>query len=327
VLYEGYVLWPYRRSALKNQQRWTFGGVFPPEFSRTGSPSDRAAIQTQCLLETDDDARLDVTVRYLHVVDRQVRDAAGPGRPVDALVVGDREYLSWEEATERQVSVGGSLAELRRPLRADVGVAAGEQREPIHDADGRQVGEVVRSWEPLSGVLTVLTQPVQPGLARVTVRVESTTPWPGGGRPDALRRTFAAAHVVLHCAQGAFVSAVDPPPELREPAAACSNEGLWPVLVGADEDRRTVLAPPLILGDYPAIAPESPGDLFDGGEIDELLVLNVLSLTQDEQREMAASDPRTREILERCAGLSPEQLARLHGTFRDPLGPITGPIG
>ena len=29
VLYEGYVLWPYRRSALKNTQRWTFGGVYP----------------------------------------------------------------------------------------------------------------------------------------------------------------------------------------------------------------------------------------------------------------------------------------------------------
>ena len=30
ILYEGYILWPYRRSALKNRKRWTFGCVFPP---------------------------------------------------------------------------------------------------------------------------------------------------------------------------------------------------------------------------------------------------------------------------------------------------------
>ena len=33
VLYEGYILWPYRRSALKNQRRFTFGGVYPPAHS------------------------------------------------------------------------------------------------------------------------------------------------------------------------------------------------------------------------------------------------------------------------------------------------------
>jgi hypothetical protein len=40
VLYEGYLLWPYRRSALKNQQRWTFGGVYP-EAHGALAPDDR----------------------------------------------------------------------------------------------------------------------------------------------------------------------------------------------------------------------------------------------------------------------------------------------
>ena len=92
------------------------------------------------------------------------------------------------------------------------------------------------------------------------------------------------------------------------------------MLVG---DRSTMLSAPIILEDHPRIAPESPGDLFDGGEIDQLLILNILSLSEAEQREMRDSDPRAREILERCAALGPEDLMRLHGAIREfgPVGP------
>ena len=50
VLYEGYVLWPYRRSALKNQRRWTFGGVHPREHAER-HPDDRWRMETQVLVE------------------------------------------------------------------------------------------------------------------------------------------------------------------------------------------------------------------------------------------------------------------------------------
>jgi hypothetical protein len=79
-----------------------------------------------------------------------------------------------------------------------------------------------------------------------------------------------------------------------------------------------MLASPIILPDHPQIAPESPGDLFDGCEIDQLLILNVLALTDDERREARASDPRAREIVDRCAALGPEDLMRLHGVLREP---------
>jgi hypothetical protein len=101
------------------------------------------------------------------------------------------------------------------------------------------------------------------------------------------------------------------------------NEGVWPVLVGEPGARDTVLASPIILEDHPQIAPESPGDLFDGGEIDQLLILNILALTEEEQAEMRASDPRAREILDRCTGLSGEELMRLHGAIRE-MGPAGG---
>ena len=260
VLYEGYVLWPYRRSAMKNRQRWTFGGVYPG-----GWPEDRSVVSAsvQC------SGGLEVSVRFLHVVRRQVEVH---GEPVDSA----GGYLSWEEAVEREVAGGGWRV-------AEISVPAGSSREDVGDG-----AVIVRSWEALSG-----TVEVDGG----TVTVANTAEWDGGSREETLKRTFCSLHAVLRA--DAFDSSIE----------SRSGDGLWPVLI----DERTVLASPIILDDHPEIAPESPGDLFDGGEIDQMLVLNILALTDDEKEEMRATDPRAREILERTEALTQEQLMRLHG--------------
>ena len=136
----------------------------------------------------------------------------------------------------------------------------------------------------------------------MSVEVVNRTPWRGDDREQALRRTFCSTHAVLRTRDGAFASLTDPPEHLRAAAAECRNEGVWPVL-----------ASPIILEDHPQVAPESQGDLFDGVEIDQMLVLNILALTDEERDAMRAADPRTREILERTEALTPEQLMRLHG--------------
>jgi hydrogenase maturation protease len=277
VLYEGYLLWPYRRTALKNQGRWTFGCVFPPKHHEA-HPDDLCAIQAQCLLEAAGEPEVEVTVRFLHAVTRSA--------------LGEKP---WDEATEREISA--------RPGRTEIAVEAGTDEEP----------QVVRAWRSLRGRVDVAVEPLRDGLHRVTVRVANTTPWDGGDRDDALRSAFCSAHAVLSAAGGAFVSATDPPQELSKAAAACEHVGVWPVLVGEQGSRETMLASPIILEDYPQIATESPGDLFDAGEIDRLLILNVLSLTEAEQEEMRATDPRAREILERCEALRPDELLALHG--------------
>ena len=87
--------------------------------------------------------------------------------------------------------------------------------------------------------------------------------------------------------------------------AACVNAHSWPVLAGPPGDGSLLLATPIILEDHPRVAPESPGDLFDGGEIDQLLILNTLALTDAEKAEIRATDPRTREILDRVEPLTP----------------------
>jgi hypothetical protein len=280
VLYEGYILWPYRRSALKNSQRWTFGGVYPPAWN-DAHPDDRSLTQTQVLVEGD--PAVEVTVRFLHVVRRQLM---ADGRPVDELVVDGERLVSWEEATERELGAG--------PFE----IAAGQSDE----------GSVVRSWRGLGGSVDVATEDLG-GVHRVTVRVSNTSACQPATREDALAHTLCSCHAVLRAPAGAFVSATD--------AADCVNDGVWPVLVGEPPDRSTMLASPIILEDYPRVAPESPGDLFDGGEIDQMLVLNILTLTDEEKEEMRASDPKAREILERTEALTPEQLMRLNGAIRE----------
>ena len=78
-----------------------------------------------------------------------------------------------------------------------------------------------------------------------------------------------------------------------------------------------MLSSPIILYDYPQVAPESPGNLFDSTEIDELLILNLLTLTEEEKEEIRATDPRARELLERSESLSGDDFMRLHGAIRE----------
>jgi len=291
VLYEGYMLWPYRRSALKNQQRFTFGGVYPRAWD------DRSLVQAQVLLEGPEDAEVDVRVRFLHVVARQV--LAADGAPVDELEIDGERWVTWDEAVERE-AVPGPLS-----------VPAGEEVETLPE------GAIRRSWRALSGEVRVEREPLRAGLSRWTVHIENTTPWTGSARDDALRETFCSTHAVLRVSGGAWVSLTDPPDELRAEAEACENDGVWPVLVGEEGDRSTLLASPIILEDHPEIAPESPGDLFDSGEIDQMLVLNILAMTDEERRDMRDSDPRARAILERTEALTDEERAKLHGAVRD----------
>jgi hypothetical protein len=320
VLYEGYILWPYRRSALKNQRRWTFGGVYPREHS-AAHPDDPWTMRTQCLLEGEPDARVEVRARFLHVVTRRVGRAAGDGLElVDELEVSGERHLAWDEAVEREVvlhpAAVGSVAVCGR--RAAIDVAAGSDREDLRHPDGERAGALIRSWNGLEGAVEVAAERLDEALWRVSVTIANTTPWEGDDREAALARTFCSTHTVLRTTgDGAFVSLTDPPDALRAHADACENAGTWPVLVGEPGARDTLLSSPIILEDHPRIAPESPGDLFDGGEIDQMLVLNILSLTDDEKAEMRATDPRAREILERTEALTTDELMRLHGTIRE----------
>lgn len=320
VLYEGYLLWPYRRSARKNQQRWTFGGVFPERYSTARGGDDPWLTQTECLLEADAGAGLDVQVRFLHVIARELGVPHGDGFAiVPELTVGDRRHVAGEETTEREVTVAGLPLEdlLTAPRQVGIDIPTGQDTEWLTDSAGQRAGAVLRSWQAVNGRVEILAERVSEEHVRVTVRTLNTTPWSGTSRPEALKRALVSTHTVLQVRGGRFVSLMDPPDQLTYLTSTCRNIGSWPVLIGVAGERHTVLSSPIILYDYPRIAPESPGDLFDATEIDQLLTLSILALTDQEQREIRDGDPRAREILDRCAALSPEQLMRLNGTLRE----------
>ena len=84
VLYEGYMLWPYRRSALKNQRRWTFGGVLSARAQR-GAPGRPRGDADRVPGRRDGPPDVEVRVRFLHVVRRDVARDATAARAVDEL--------------------------------------------------------------------------------------------------------------------------------------------------------------------------------------------------------------------------------------------------
>ena len=320
VLYEGYILWPYRRSTTKNQQRWTFGGVYPRAYSEARGEDDPWLMQTQCLLSGDEGTKVEIRVRFLHVTERKVGRKKGEDLEfVDELRVGEEHYLPWDEATEREITVGRSLLSelVEASKRVAIDIPGGSSEEALASPAGEVHGALVRGWRALCGAVEVEAEPLREGIFRLTVRITNTTPWEGEGRESTLRQTFCSTHTTLEVEGGEFVSMTDPPEELRGFAEGCENLKTWPVLVGMEGDKSMLLSTPIILSDYPQVAPESPGDMFDGGEIDQLLILNILTLTEEEKAEMRASDPRAREILERCESLSQEQLMNLHGAIRE----------
>lgn len=324
LLYEGYLLWPYRRSAIKNRRRWTIGGVYPPDFEGAAGSGDLSELVCECLLEGTAVPVIDLRVRFLHRVIRQAAVWSG-GRleEVDELRVGTERYLTWDEAAEREIRVRVDAVALAGDIIFPISVPAGSDVEWLTGPGGEREGALIRSWETLEGVLEVSVERLDAGddradaLFRVRTRLENRTAAAGLDRESALGRTFIAAHLIFEAVAGEFISLLDPPAGLAEAASSCRNVGCWPVLAGEEGERRTILASPVIVYDYPRIAPESPGDLFDGTEIDQLLILNVLGLTDAEKDEVRATDPRAREILERAEALAPEEMLALFGAIRE----------
>lgn len=328
VLYEGYILYPYRPSSTKNRQRWTFGGVFPIAFDQQG---DAWHMETQVLVRGGGRAAVDAHVRFLQIVKREVGRLASPARalPTDgepaltlvhSLNVDGRDLLTWEEAIEREISLRGlSLDDLNSqtcvmPFRFE----GARELEPIGARDGAVVGALIRTSHMIEGLIEAKAQKFASDLWKLTIRIENITPLSNeilADRAAAQLRAFASTHSILTVRDGAFVSLLDPPDDLRVAVAQCQNAGTFPVLVGG-EDNSAMLSSPIILYDNPAIAPESAGELFDGTEIDEILTLRILAMTDAEKREMSAVDARARALLERTHALTAKDMARLHGVMR-----------
>jgi hypothetical protein len=145
------------------------------------------------------------------------------------------------------------------------------------------------------------------------------------GKDQAVRVSLLGSHLVLQATGAGFVSLLDPPAEAAAAVDRCRQRRCYPVLAGQAGSHELLLGAPIILYDYPQIAEQSLGSLFDGTEIDEILTLRVLTMTEQEKAEARATDPQARAIIDRCEQLSPADLQRLHGVLRDPGRPADLP--
>jgi hypothetical protein len=332
VLYEGYMLYPYRPSSVKNQQRWNFGVLCPQSYSEAQGGSDAWTMQTECLVEGSSLTGLEVRVRFLQLVARSVGELTMPTselledekpefRTVERLAVNGRVYQPWQEAVEREVTlpICNIEALIHASLLESFTFPASEEFEYLRDGGGPITGIVIRKQSMLQGIFEIRSERVGDDLFKVRVSIRNQTPFAGAhhaSRENALLSSLVSAHTVLGVQNGKFVSLLAPPRQMSELAAGCTNVGTWPVLVGEEGQCNTVLSSPIILYDYPQIAPESAGDLFDGTEIDEILSLRIMTLTDDEKREMSQSDERARQMLERTETMPVEQFIKLHGVLR-----------
>ncbi len=330
VLYEGYVLYPYRASSRKNQVRFQWGVLTPRAYSVTDG-SERWSARTECLVDLGgrlEPASLRVRVRCLQTQRRRV-EARLPEKgvasalpafgPIDALEVDGTFHVEWDEAVDHMVDLpplvippGGTAAD-ELPFHLE----GGSQTEHVHTADGTLVGRFVRERIPIDGAVRVATVPEPDGspYVKVSVTVENTTWWSDerSARADVVAQSLVAVHTMLAVDGATFVSLLDPPEDAVEAARACRSDGTYPVLIGRND---VVLSSPIILYDHPEVANQSPGDLYDALEIDEILALRVMTLTDTEKAEARGTDARAAAIIDRCDSLSPETMSRLHGQMR-----------
>ncbi|WP_265981138.1 hypothetical protein [Arthrobacter sp. MI7-26] len=328
VLYEGYLLYPYRASSQKNQSRWQFGILGPPGAALAGA-GEEPDMFADCLLSPGPHAELEVHLRFLQLQTRTAEkaDDGGGFSPVDELTIGAKRWLSWDEAIEQEVTLGpfsvaGLIGE-DGPLALPIEIAAGIDVEDL-DASGLDgvvplPGRLVRRRRALQGEVRLEASDAGRGLVRLRVAASNTAALPEPiGKQDAIAVSFIGTHLLLSAHDADFVSLLEPPEGALQAAQSCAQHRCWPVLAGPEGQRDVLLVSPIILYDHPAVAPESSVALYDSTEIDEILTLRVLTLTEEEKAEARATDPRAAAIIDRCEAMSPEELQQLHGILRNP---------
>lgn len=308
VLYEGYALYPYHTSALKNKKPAPFGVIFPHNYTVHHCDAD-SMTRTQCILHAGTDAKLSVTVRFLQLVKvelfRKVGEDFVRG---DELTAGGNHYSEGWQAIERQVCNDGLMA-TQLPLKKSVTritYPASVNAENII-AGKKILGKRIFRVAPASGCIEIDAS-VVPGdepAWRITVRVSNTTVInnPESTEPDeALCRSFIAAHTILKTDTGEFISEQNTPEKWRAAVAQCKNRNTWPVLM--DEENRVVLSSPIVLYDYPLINSGRKDELPCGMEPEDALWMHV-NVLAGKRAPAGICDHKARAMIEKANGLAP----------------------
>ena len=315
VLYEGYLLYPYRGTSSKNQSRWQFGVLGPPGAADAGlGEDDTLAAQ----FPVDSAQAITMVVRFLQLQHRRAERElpGGAFEPVDELNTPSGSWLTWDEAVECEMSFG-PIAFDDQPWTMPMVAPAATEIEPVGG------GRLVRERQEVRGLLTVSHEP-DGALRRVSVRVSNVGESVCGkadGKDSVIARSMIGTHIIAEVVGGRFVSLLEPPSTAAGAVSRCTQHRCFPVLAGPPGTQDMLLISPIILYDHPEVAEQSNTALYDCTEIDEILTLRVMTMTDEEKAQARATDPRAAQIIDQCDAMSPEAMVRLHGVLRDPHGP------
>ena len=270
VLFEGYALYPYRPTSTKNQLRWQFG-VLAPRAASEATGCDPFWLESQCLVAGGAAARVEGKLRFLRLRRRRVE---GPtARRIASLEVDGKLLLPWDEGELCELDFAHPLA-AASATHPSASTATSPRSRSTTRAGSASPGCGARARRSAL-TLRITVEPAGGArLRRLVVRVENDSACAEARAPrdETLIAATLGTHLLLAVSDGEFVSLIDPPAEAAAAAARCKNVGTYPVLAGEPGRRDLLLSAPVILYDHPEVAPESPGDLFDATEIDEILI-------------------------------------------------------
>ncbi|MEO7294341.1 MAG: hypothetical protein ABIW34_14630 [Ginsengibacter sp.] len=315
LLYEGYSLFPYHRSAIKNQKPVPFGVIYPKDYN-TYNQHSHAAMQSECIVTGGDDLSINIIVRFLHLIKTEVlKQNNEKENEVDDVVAG------WQ-TIEREINSGNLLiTELIKnrkefPIRFD---KMNEDRYVYDDSDNVKAKRI-NSASEIKGNVIIEASTVEnmKNTFRIRVNITNTSSIVNAdviARDEALCQSFLSTHIILKSANGEFISGQNPAENFKQAIAQCKNTGTWPILV--DESNTTMLCSPIILYDHPQINPQSKGDLFDSTEIEEALMLHFAVMSDDEKNRIADSDEKLKAMLNKVGMVTPEEMIGLHGGMHE----------
>lgn len=299
LLYEGYALFPYKRTATKNMKPVPFGVVYPQHYNFHHAEA-HSHLQTECIVKGNADLEMEIKVRFLHLRIKNLLERVENGvvderdengfHAVESLQSGDENYVSGWEAIEREIASGNvSISKLvQHGMECRIEFPEAEESRFLHNSANESVGKQIIRLSPLVGLMTISARPIDgwENFFKITVKVINTTRVKNpntASRNEIFKQSFLSTHTILRASGGEFISVFAPEEQWQAVVAQCQNINTWPVLV--DQDNSTMLSSPIIIYDHPQMAPQSTGDLFDSTEIEEALLLHVAVLSEAEKKD------------------------------------------
>ncbi len=324
LLYEGYSLYPYYRSAIKNQKPIPFGVIFPKDYNAYNEHS-HSHIQSQSIIHGTGELTVSIDVRFLHSRRTELfkkNNNSEEFRPVFELEVDGKTYQAPSPTIQRNIQTG--------LLKMNDLIAGGKtipfsfesynEGEMIFNEEKEIVAKKITSVSEINGAIKIQAEVLKDmeNSFRLSVTVINTTPVANANkrtRDEALLQSFLSTHIILQTPDGEFISHQDTPAKWQSATSGCNNIHTWPILI--DKNNTTLLSSPIILYDYPEINPVSSGDLFDSTEIEEALLLHVNLLSDEEKKRIGGNDEKLRAMLNNVSSLTPEDLNVYHSMMKD----------